>query len=379
MEPTRGVFVANRLRAMGSLMEVTTIQPVPFFPGLRALPGWVRDDLGARTVAPTFYFPGVLKHLDATWFARAIKPPLSSLHNNGRLDLIDAHFGFPDGAAALRVARELGVPGVVTLRGVEKEQVNTTLIGRELRDTLRRADGCICVSQSLAQIALRNGAPEYSLAVIPNGVDDSLFNMRPGPSTRAQMNFPSDRPIVVAVGHVNPTKQYHLLVHALTNRSVRRLNPLLLIVGSTLRDRRYTRMLTALVHELGLSADVMFTGEQPPVLVAAYLKVADCFVSVSRREGCCNALLEALACGVPVIATAVGDNALFINQQSGRLVEAIPGAIAHAVADSLDASRQGGDGMVRPACVNDWSQVADEVLDFFHRILGSPRSAALLA
>jgi glycosyltransferase involved in cell wall biosynthesis len=292
------------------------------------------------------------------------------------LDVIDAHFGYPDGAAAVRVAQRLGLPSVVTLRGVEEEQARTTLVGRELRAALRRADGCICVSHALAEVALRNGARCDRLAVIPNGVDRSVFNSEPALMTRAQLNLPDDRPVIVAVGNVIPRKQYSLLIRAMTERRVRRLRPTLVILGSMQREKRFARRLNALACELGLRDDVLFRGEVSPGMVAAHLKVADCFASVSHREGCCNAILEAIACQVPIVATAVGDNARFVAGNRGCLVDAKPQAIAEAIADTLASRIRKEDRNAWSEPDRDWSQVAEEVVGFFTKILGCPSRVA---
>lgn len=357
-------------------MDVSTVQLVPFFPVLRGLPAWARTSRRELEMVPALYLPGVMKHLDARWLARALLPVVERQQMHGGVDVIDAHFGFPDGAAAVHVAGKLGVPVVVTLRGVEHEQIRTERVGRRLRSAIRGADGCICVSHSLAELALENGVSEEALTVIPNGVDAGVFNTLPAQVTREQLNLPTGRPIIVAVGHVIPRKQYQLLIKALHSGFPLRERPLLCIVGSRSRNCAYSKSLGDLIDVLDLRDSVRFVGEQPPSVVAAYLKVADCFATVSSREGCCNALLEALACGVPVVATAAGDNPLFITRHGGRLVEPDVRSIAAALTDTMGL--RGGSVTHSAVPINDWGQVGRDVLGFFTKVLGRRATEASL-
>jgi hypothetical protein len=112
-DPSAGIFVLNRLVAMAAQADLTVVQPLPYTPGLRPLPGWARQpshEAQGLTIlhAPMFYLPGILKGADAAWLARAIAPRLRELHEERPLDLVDAHFGYPDGAGCQRVADRLG-------------------------------------------------------------------------------------------------------------------------------------------------------------------------------------------------------------------------------------------------------------------------------
>ena len=120
--PAGGIFVWRRLDAMARQVEVTTLQPVPYFPGVAPLPDWAREpyhDFNGLRIEhlPMFYFPKYLKSLDGRWLYRSIRDRLEELKDRGRVDVVDAHFGYPEGVGALRAARQLGIPFYVTLRG----------------------------------------------------------------------------------------------------------------------------------------------------------------------------------------------------------------------------------------------------------------------
>jgi glycosyltransferase involved in cell wall biosynthesis len=115
-------------------------------------------------------------------------------------------------------------------------------------------------------------------------------------------------------------------------------------------------------------------GALPPAQVADWLRSADVFALPTSREGCCNALLEALACGLPAVTTPVGDNAVYVDPpRNGLLVPvADPAALAQAVSAALERTWD------RPAIAagmsaRGWAGVARAVLDFFAERLQVPQ------
>src|SRR5262249_37888964 len=157
----------------------------------------------------------------------------------------------------------------------------------------------------------------------------------PGPrdEARAALGIAPDGPLIVTVGHVQPVKGQHDLVPALARVRSRRGPVRLALIGNDRYDPRYTRLVRRRAPAGGLGGEVSFLGQQAPEGVALWLRAADLFVLPSYHEGCCNAVLEALACGTPVVATRVGDNAEYVGEASGRLVPA--GDVA-ALAAAID-------------------------------------------
>ena len=120
------------------------------------------------------------------------------------------------------------------------------------------------------------------------------------------------------------------------------------------------------VAEAGLEDVVSFKGGLPPSEVARWLCAADAFALASAREGCCNALLEALAVGLPAVVTRVGDNAHFVRPGSnGALVEVDDAAgMQRALAEVLSRSWT-REAISRGLGVGDWDSVGIRVLEFF--------------
>ena len=129
--------------------------------------------------------------------------------------------------------------------------------------------------------------------------------------------------------------------------------------------------LRRLAEELGLEDAVQFVGAVQPGEVAHWLSAADVFCLVSAREGCCNAVLEALASGRPVVATPVGDNTHYVaDGVNGRIVPVDDStATSRALADVLSERHWDAEQISRGLPVGDWDHVGRRVIEFFSQRL----------
>ncbi|HZD52052.1 MAG TPA: glycosyltransferase, partial [Woeseiaceae bacterium] len=257
-DPSGGVFVWRRIEALARRTDVSAVQPIPYFPALRPLPGWAAaspnheaGELGVQH-APMFYLPKVLKSLDAYWLRRAVLRKLGALKRAGRLDLIDAHFGYPDGAGCVRAGRELGVPVFITIRGVEADNLRTPMIREQVRRALTLADGCIAVSHSLKELVMAAGVPAQNVTVIPNAVDRSLFRPRDRRESRCRLGLPADAPLVVSVGNLLSVKGHDVLIAAFAQIRGRKPDARLVIVGGSMHEPAYPQQLQAQCRRLGV-------------------------------------------------------------------------------------------------------------------------------
>lgn len=370
-DPYSGIFVMRRLAAMSQVAKVSVLQPIPYFPLFRPLAAWARR--GSRKSscvevahAPMFYFPGLLKQLDGFWLYRAIKGQLRDLRTRGLLNVVDAHFAYPDGVGALRAAREIGVPAVITIRGVEEDYLQIPNIARQIRWLLQNADGCICVSHSLRESMISAGCDPGRIRVIHNAVDRDVFRPRDMGEARSRTGVGDDVRLVVSVGNLLSVKRHDVLIRAF-ERVVRTMdNVRLVIIGGAMHEPDHPVRLRQLAAELGVADRVTFAGRLPPEAVSDWLAAADVFALASRREGCCNAVLEALACGVPVVVTAVGDNPWFVSE--GRNGYTVPPDDVAALTDGIDRAlaRTTWDRhrISAELKVGNWNRVADDVIEF---------------
>ncbi len=265
----------------------------------------------------------------------------------------------------------------MTLRGLLTKYLGSASRRGQCLRALREATGVISVAHGLKRTAEAHGIDGSKIRVIPNAVDAATFSPGPRAEARAGLQIGPDGPLIVTVGHVQPIKGQDELIRALAAVRSRRGPVRLVMVGDDRYDLDYTRLVRGRIAAEGLGAEVSLVGQQPPARVASWLRAADLFVLPSHHEGCCNAVLEALACGTPVVATPVGDNPEYVDPTRGRLVGVgdVP-ALAEAIDEALGRSWD------RPAIASavagrGWDRVARETLDFFReRLEAAPIGAA---
>ncbi|MFQ5624908.1 MAG: glycosyltransferase, partial [Paracoccaceae bacterium] len=212
-------------------------------------------------------------------------------------DMIDAHYFYPDGVAAAMLGRWFRRPVVVTARGTDINVIaKLPRPGRMIARAAREAAAVIAVSRALGDELLHLGVPADRVHVLRNGVD--LDRFRPANRAAARTDLGLAGEVLLVVGHLTGGKGHLTVLEAL----VRLPHATLVIAG----DGPLRRALQARARSLGIKDRVRFCGAVPQGELPAYYNAASMLVLVSEREGMPNVVLEALACGTPVIATAVG-------------------------------------------------------------------------
>ena len=356
--PTHGIFLHRRLSALAELVRVEAICPEPFFLSRKYQESETFGSRYKTHFTSMFYIPGIFKFLDACWMEKAIAKWINSEQSSVEKIVIDAHFGYPEGVACWRLANKLKVPCFVTLRGVEEEWVKQGLVRQQLRNCLRSVDGVIAVSHSLAKLARELGTREEQIRVIPNGIDHHIFF----PSSRNSFDNRATR--IVCVGNIRQVKGHDILLRALSKLMRQGFEFELSLIGGAV-ESSFAAKLDQLIRDLGIASKVKRLGSLPPKEVARILRQSDLFVLASRREGCCNAILEALACGLPVVATDVGDNGRYV--KSGVNGQIVASNDEIALADAIE--NVAGQEMDRRAISNgvsnlSWAKTAHDVIDF---------------
>ncbi len=367
--PAHGVFVENRLAAYCQKYEadVKVIAPVPWFPFQHGAFGKYADFAraplretrnGIEVFHPRYLIaPEVAMHVAPASLTRCLRKAARDLIDSGwDFDFIDAHYFYPDGAAAAQLAREFGKPFVVTARGSD-----ITLLPsfegprRIIQGTAQRADAIIAVASSLKQELVRLGAPEQKISVLRNGVD--LQKFAPADREQERRILGVEGLVLASVGQLIERKGHGLVIDALEFLP----GATLLIAG----EGPLEASLKSRAAAAGVSDRVRFLGEVGHHELRSIYSAADMLVLASSREGWANVLLEAMACGTPCIATDVGGSGEVISApEAGRLVqEQSPEAIAREIR-ALLAAPPGRKQTRAYAERHSW----DETADGMHRI-----------
>jgi glycosyltransferase involved in cell wall biosynthesis len=249
----------------------------------------------------------------------------------GGADLIDAHYFYPDGVAASKIARRLGLPFIVTGRGTDINLIAQMPGPRKMiLAAARAAAAVVAVSRALANEMQSIGIDEKKIHVLRNGVDLAAF--QPGDRAKARRTLGFDTVTFVSVGVLREAKGHNVAIEALLHIE----NSRLVIIGGG----EYESQLRALVKRHRLGDRVTFTGRIDQAELCSYYQAADALLLLSRREGMPNVVLESLACGTPVIAANVGGLAEVVTgQDMGRLLGE---CAARAVADAWSSLLQHG-------------------------------------
>ena len=211
---------------------------------------------------------------------------------------------------------------------------------------LRLATHVTAVSERVAESAVALGVPRERIVVIPNGVDTERFEGPLGTAPAPLDALPRPRVVVGSVGCLAPRKDYGVFIEALAR--VRARHPE--VVGVVVGDGPQRETLEARARALGMNGHLLFAGERDDVPL--WLRHFDIFALSSREEGIPNAVLEAMAAGRPVVATAVGGTPEIVaDGRTGRLVPARdPAAFAAAIDDLVahpEEARRLGDAAAR--------------------------------
>jgi teichuronic acid biosynthesis glycosyltransferase TuaC len=306
-QPARGLFVERRLLrivATGTV-DATVIAPMPWFPLMSgradAFPTSERREHrdGVTVHHPRFlslpglgmYLAPIAMFLGAWRLARQIA-------RSDDCDIVDAHYFYPDGVAAALIALLIRRPLVVSARGTDINLLPSFAIPRRLiKWVIRRSDRIIAVSRALKERLVELGAPASRVDVLPNGVDLDDFCPLDKHHCRAMLKLP-DTTILLSVGNLIDGKGHHLVIEALSDLP----EAVAVIVGDgAMRDR-----LAQLARQFGVADRVLLVGAVARETLVKYYSAADMLVLASVREGMPNVVLEALACGLPVVATDVG-------------------------------------------------------------------------
>jgi glycosyltransferase involved in cell wall biosynthesis len=312
-EKRYGIFVARQLSELNRLgAEIIVIVPRVWCPALfRRFNRWKNQDHkcplcrfeGIKTVSvPYLRLPGNFYNRWSGLAAyRAMRNKALELHKNKKFDVIYATDFFPDGDAAVRLARHLKIPAACLCIGVD---VNITahsnkIINRHFERTAKALNGTLACGQSVADgiKAVTGENPLCVYGVLDLEEFSPVLDKIP---VRKELELPLDKTIALYAGYLTKRKGVNELIEAIYRVQKEHPDILLLMCGAG--PEKTT--LRKLIREKGI--EVRMVGEIEPEKMNKWMQASDMFVLASHTEGMPNVVMEAMACGLPVVATAVG-------------------------------------------------------------------------
>ncbi len=384
--PGYGRFIYEHVTALQRLgVEVRVLQPVPWAPAMlgfnrrwRSYRRLAREQsAGSLNVVRVPYLTPPCPNLQPVGSAALVLPLFFAMRKAQRdfaFEIVHVHSVTPDGFAAVVAARYLRKPVVVSGRGSDvNEYPRRNYFSREsARLAIGRCDRFVGVSRALVAEAISLVDCSGKSTVIYNGVDFTRFSP-PVDRTAARRasGLPEGVPLLLFVGSLEKDKGVHELVHAVERMAGSLRQLALVVVGhGPLRP-----FLERFGGRLPGGCRVLLAGSVAPERVADFMRAADVLVHPSHAEGLPNVVLEAMASGLPVVATSVGGIPEVVgHERTGLLVpprdaQALEGALMRVIADPEWARDLGRAGRALVVDRHSWERNAREHIAVYSEVL----------
>jgi glycosyltransferase involved in cell wall biosynthesis len=374
--PNHGVFIKERLTKLAEHQpfQIKIVAPVPYFPPIKVSPRWRFSQVrrfeqrdGLDVYHPRYFMvPKVSMILHGFLVFLATYRLVRKLSKTYRFDLIDAHYVYPDALAAVLIGILLKKPVVVSVRGSDINVLREfPIIRRMLKFTFRKSQHVITVSEALASLVVQMGIPRSKVSVISNGIDVKKFFPVPRNECKKKLGLPQGQ-LLLSVGRLTENKGFHLLVRALSEirKGDNHYNLHLAIIGhGTFREELVTE-----IKASGMEDYVRLVGEVAHDDLVDWYNAADIFCLASATEGWPNVVMESLACGTPVVATAVGGIPEILgDSRYGLLSERNAEVLATQIICALEKSWD-RDELFHFARTRTWESVATRLSQLYHAL-----------
>jgi glycosyltransferase involved in cell wall biosynthesis len=375
-EPTRGRPILQTVEALSRIASVEVFVPNARYPRWLAprsynyvATGSGSEDRNGVRVHHLDY--PTLPTIGRLTNGRAVAGVLGEPLRRYSPDVILSYWLYPDVYGAATVSRRLGIPLVAGARGSDLRARDRMTLGLTRR-ALPQAKVLLTVSDDLRRIAVaRFGVRNESIRVILNGCDTRLFHIGDRAAARQALGIPASARLVLYVGRLVVAKGLRELADAWESRAAADPDLHVAFVGDgILRDELQQR-----AQRSGFANRMLLPGAAAAETVAQWMRAADVFCLPSYTEGYPNVLVEALACGRPVLSTPVGGIVEIVDESNGVLV---PPQNAQALAAGLDAilARDWDEARLSARFARSWNDVAVETLAACEVALQSGRSAS---
>ena len=254
------------------------------------------------------YKGGIVNRIKKKWL-RILQLPffmisflLMALKVSRKSDIIHSYWSVA-GLIALTIKAINKTPVILTIWGSDILFTKIPVFSYFYRLFLKQANFILCESQHFKDQLVDFGIPEILISVIAYGIDYDTFKPSDKLECRKKLGLPAGNFIILSVGNLIKLKGYNFLIDAIPKFLTRHPNAHFILVG----DGENRIQLEIQAKKLDVYNNLQFVGQQHASEIPGWLNSADIFVHPSLSEGTPNSIIEAMACGLPVLATAVGD------------------------------------------------------------------------
>ena len=374
-QPTHGRSAYQTLRVLAREADVRVFYPNSTYPSFLKPRSRTYNNLDASYSLPD---------VKVSYYNYLALPLLSRPFNGGMAarvllahvrtfapDLIFSFVLYPYGYAAVQIGKALSVPVVAMGIGSDVHSIGDRLSTMRTRTVLHEADFLLTVSEDLREKAVAMGAPPAKTRAIINGCDLSVFHVRNRLEAREQLRIHAAAEAVVYIGRMDVKKGLRELVEAAVSMHAQRPDLQVYLVG----EGPDQSLIVSAIQAHGAGSYIHVLPPCPFDEVAIWNAASDLVTLPSYMEGCPNVILEALACGRPVVATNVGGIPEIMGDECGRLVPPRdPAALAIALASVLDTTWDAA--AISALRGRSWSTVAAELLEIFESVVANRKAAA---
>jgi glycosyltransferase involved in cell wall biosynthesis len=322
-DTTRATYNQKIFAEISTRCELTLLVPVPWTEILKFPSQYFAATRATSTrwpfvrYFPYFYIPRLSQGINAYCLLLSVLLfcPYTVLIKNW--DAILGSWIYPDSIVAVMLGRLRRKPSLAVALGTDINDVATRgLQKRQIQYYLAKSALVITVSQDLARKVLALGIDEAKVATIYNGVDSDSFRPQNKELPRRMLDLPIDKKVILFVGNLIKEKGCFELIYAFNEINKANPNCLLTLVGGG----PIAEDLRKLAVEFDLSEKIRFVGKVSHDKLPVWFAAADLLCLPSYREGIPNVVMEALASGLPIVATHVGGIPEVVRSDCGILI-----------------------------------------------------------
>jgi teichuronic acid biosynthesis glycosyltransferase TuaC len=379
----RGVFSLHIAEKLKELCDLTVVCPLPFFPRWKLFGVFGRWNTfsfipdgysveGIPVLSPKYF---ILPKISDTFHSALLIPQLLKtirrLRETVGVDVVNAHWLYPDGVAAASVCKTLNIPLVLTALGSDVNvHAQRPIIGKQIRWAVKNSAAVTAVSRDLANKIDSWGASDNCSFSIPNGVDLSRFRVFDKKECRKELSLPEELKLILYVGRLSEEKGFNHLIDAVEIMFKERNAEKICVVA--VGDGPLRTLYEKRVNSKGMTESFIFKGNQEHGLIPQWIGASDLLCLPSLTEGCPNVVMEALSAGRPVVASKVGGVPEMVRDgQQGFLSEAgDPADLLSCIEKALSRDWDAKD--LRSAVIEkSWGNVAGSYHEIYRSVLKS--------